>query len=298
MPLASLRVFAAAAQHLSVSRAADALGVTASAVSMQIKTLEDYLRVPLLRRRGRNIELTAEGARLLPRVERGLRELEEAIDDARADRSEGEIAITTLASLLQQWLLSRLPDFENRHPCLDVVVHTSVDLVDLRQSRLQAAIRMGHGVWPGLHVEKLFDEWLLPVCTPALLERHGPVDRIEDLRPYRLIHSTSEPWSTWLLNHTGQDRPVRAQAFDDSVSVIRAAEAGQGLALARWTLIDNELRTGRLVTASRRMVQSEWSYYFVCVPDYLGVDKVNRFREWLSGQARAFSPPPGTVRRD
>ena len=149
-PIGSLRVFAAVAQHMSVSRAADALGVTASAVSMQLKTLEDYLQLPLLRRRGRNLELTPEGERLLPRVERGLRELEEAIDAARGDRCEGEISVTTLASFMQQWLMPRLPDFQSRHPKLQVTIHTSAEPVDLRQSRLQAAIRMGRGQWPGL----------------------------------------------------------------------------------------------------------------------------------------------------
>ncbi len=166
---------------------------------MQIKTLEDYLQVPLLRRRGRFLSLTAEGERLLPRVERGLRELEDAIDAARGDRCEGEVSITTLASFMQQWLMPRLPDFQARHPNLEIVVHTSADPVDLRQSRLQAAIRMGRGAWPGLSAEKLLDEWLVPVCSPALLERHGPVEGADDLRPYRLIHSTSEPWSSWLL---------------------------------------------------------------------------------------------------
>jgi LysR family glycine cleavage system transcriptional activator len=229
-PIGSLRVFAAVAQHMSVSRAADALGVTASAVSMQLKTLEDYLQLPLLRRRGRNLELTPEGERLLPRVERGLRELEEAIDAARGDRCEGEISVTTLASFMQQWLMPRLPDFQSRHPKLQVTVHTSAEPVDLRQSRLQAAVRMGRGQWPGLHAEKLLDEWLVVVCAPALLARHGSVRTAEDLRPYRLVHSTSEPWSAWLLDHGDQRDLVRTALYDDSVTVIRAAEAGQGLA--------------------------------------------------------------------
>ena len=279
---------------MSVSRAADALGVTASAVSMQIKTLEDYLQVPLLRRRGRFLSLTAEGERLLPRVERGLRELEDAIDAARGDRCEGEVSITTLASFMQQWLMPRLPDFQARHPNLEIVVHTSADAIDLRQSRLQAAIRMGRGAWPGLSAEKLLDEWLVPVCSPALLERHGPVEVAADLRPYRLIHSTSEPWSSWLLDHGDRRDLAQVASFDDSVTVIRAAEAGQGLALARWSLVEPELRLERLTVASRRVVQSELSYYFVCVPDYLKVEKIKLLRQWLMSQARAFPSPTGS----
>ena len=153
---------------------------------------------------------------------------------------------------------------------------------------------MGRGTWPGLHAEKLLDEWLVPVCTPALLERHGPVRAAEDLRPYRLIHSTSEPWSSWLLDHGDQRDLCAPRSFDDSVTVIRAAEAGQGLALARWSLVESELRLGRLAFASERVVQSELAYYFVCLPDYLKVEKVQLLRHWLSEQARAF---PAAARR-
>src|SRR4029453_13229966 len=117
---------------------------------------------------------------------------------------------------------------QSRHPKLELTVHTSAETVDLRQSRLQAAIRMGRGHWPGLHAEKLLDEWLVLVCAPALLARHGPVRTAADLRPYRLVHSTSEPWSSWLLDHDDQRDLARTALYDDSVTVIRAAEAGQG----------------------------------------------------------------------
>jgi LysR family glycine cleavage system transcriptional activator len=292
-PIGSLRVFAAVAQHMSVTRAADALGVTASAVSMQLRTLEEYLQLPLLRRRGRNLELTPEGERLLPRVERGLRELEEAIDAARGDRCEGEISVTTLASFMQQWLMPRLPEFQSRHPKLEITIHTSTEPVDLRQSRLQAAIRMGRGQWPGLHAAKLLDEWLVPVCAPALLARHGPVRSADDLRHYRLIHSTSEPWSAWLLDHDDRRDLGRSALYDDSVTVIRAAEASQGLALARWSLVESELRLGRLALASERIAQSELAYWFACLPEYLKVEKVRLLKTWLADQARAFPAPPG-----
>lgn len=286
-------MFVAVAQQLSVSRAADALGVSASAVSMQIRTLEEYLQLPLLRRRGRNIELTPEAERLLPRVERGLRELEEAIDAARGDRCEGEVSVTVLPSFMQQWLMPRLPDFQSHHPKLQITVHTSTETVDLRQSRQQAAVRMGRGRWAGLHAEKLLDEWLVLVCSPALLKRNGPVRVAADLRPWRLVHSTSEPWSSWLLEHDEQRDLARTALFDDSVTVIRAAEAGQGLALARWSLVASELRLGRLVLASERVVQSELSYWFACLPEYLEVEKVRLLRDWLGEQARAFARPPG-----
>jgi LysR family glycine cleavage system transcriptional activator len=290
-PLGSLRVFVAVAQQLSVSRAADLLGVSASAVSMQLKALEDYLRVPLLRREGRQLELTAEGERLLPPVERALRELEDAIDEIRADRRGGELAVTMTPAFLQQWLLPRLPDFRARYADIELSLHTSDDVIDLRQSRIQGAVRLSKNDWPGLHVEKLMDEWLVPVCTRELLDRHGPVERAEDLRRYRLVHSTWWPWSVWISSGVDRERPLPGITFDDSIAVFRAAEGGQGLALARWSLVAGDVEAGRLVIASSRAVRSEWSFWFVCRPDYAEVEKVSVFRQWLRQQAAGFSLP-------
>src|SRR5207248_4497310 len=180
--LASLRVFVAVAEHKSFTRGADALGVTASAASMQVQALEDYLRVPLLRRNGRQVELTPQGALLRPKVEQALADLERAIDEARADRGSGPLRVTTIASFLAQWLLPRLPDFTSHHAGIDVQIHTSTELIDFVKTGMDAAIRFGAGTWPRLHVQKLFDEWLVPVCTPALLQRHGPIAEARDLK--------------------------------------------------------------------------------------------------------------------
>src|SRR5688572_595817 len=166
LPLASLRVFVATAEHLSFSRAASILGVTIGAVSMQIRALEEYLSAPLFRRRGRVVQLTGEGERLLPKVKSSLEALERAVDEARADGRTGPLMVSMLASYLQQWLLPRLPDFNEKHPDIDLRLHTSASLVDFLRSEVQIAIRFGTGQWPQLHAEKLLDEWLVPVCSP------------------------------------------------------------------------------------------------------------------------------------
>ena len=178
---------------------------------MQVQALEDYLRVPLLRRNGRQVELTPQGALLRPKVEQALADLERAIDEARADRGSGPLRVTTIASFLAQWLLPRLPDFTSHHAGIDVQIHTSTELVDFVKTGMDAAIRFGAGTWPRLHVQKLFDEWLVPVCTPALLQRHGPIAEARDLKRYRLLHSTYEPWTAWLLEG-GPDEVSRPSA--------------------------------------------------------------------------------------
>src|SRR6516164_10400902 len=198
-PLASLRVFVAVAQHKSFTRGADALGLTTSAASMQVQALEEYLRVTLFSRNGRQVELTSEGERLRPKVEHALAELERAIDEARADRGAGPLRVTTLAFFLAQWLLPRLADFTAQHPGIDVQIHTSVKLVDFVKSGMDAGIRFGPGTWPHMYAQKLLDEWLVPVCAPRLLQRHGPISEARDLRRYNLLHSPYEPWTAWLL---------------------------------------------------------------------------------------------------
>jgi LysR family transcriptional regulator, glycine cleavage system transcriptional activator len=295
-PLGSLRVFVAVAEHKSFTRGADALGVTASAASMQIQALEDYLRVPLFRRNGRQVELTAAGEMLRPKVEQALADLERAIDEARADRGSGPLRITTVASFLAQWLLPRLPDFTTRHARIDVQVHTSTELVDFVKTGMDAGIRFGGGSWPRLHCEKLIEEWLVPVCTPALLKRHGPIGEARDLTRYKLLHSPYEPWTAWLLEGRPDEVwPSSGAAFDDAVAIVRAAEAGQGLALSRWSMVADGVGLGRLAVAGRA-VHSAHTYYLVCPPAHLALEKVARFREWLTGECARFPSPPQVAR--
>jgi LysR family transcriptional regulator, glycine cleavage system transcriptional activator len=291
-PLASLRVFVAVAEHRSFTRGADALGVTASAASMQVQALEEYLRLPLFRRNGRQVELTAQGALLRPKVEQALADLERAIDEARADRGSGPLRVTTIASFLAQWLLPRLPDFTSQHTGVDVQIHTSTELVDFVKTGMDAGIRFGGGTWPRLHAQKLFDEWLVPVCTAALLQGNGPIAEARDLRRYKLLHSTYEPWTAWLLEGGPEEVwPSSGAAFDDAIAIVRAAQSGQGLALSRWSLVADEVTMGRLAVAGRA-VRSAHAYHFVCPPAHLALEKVAAFREWLATAGARFPSPP------
>ena len=291
LPLNALRVFEAVATHLSFAEAAEALHVTPAAVSMQIRTLEQYLRVPLFRRSARAIALSAEGALLLPGVRRGLAELQQAIQHLRQHRSGGVLNISTLASWLQKWLMPRLPQFYTRHPDIELAIHTSSTAVDFSQGNFHAALRMSLGPTPGLYNEKLMDEWFLPVCSPALLARHGPVRTPADLKRYPLLRSSDESWSMW--RHPGMDTDWRERgaAFDDSLTVLAAAEQGQGLALTRWTLAAPDLGNGRLVRASAQILPCPRAYYFVCPENYLELPKVQQLLAWLREAAAAFPGP-------
>ena len=280
----------AVAEHLHFTRAADALGVTASAASMQIQSLEEYLGIPLFRRHGRLIALTEHGARLLPKIRDGLAALQGAISEARAIPGQGPLKISTLGSFLTQWLMARLPKFEALHPDIDLSLETSTALVDFGKSEMHAAIRLGAGSWPGLHSEKVMDEWLVPVCQPALLAKLGPVTDHADLKRYRLLHSVSERWSDWLLDGAHDEAASRIST-DDSTAIVRAAEAGSGLALARWSLVADDVRLGRLAVASKKFAPFNLAYYFVCPPKHRDLPRVAAFHAWLRAEAATHSSP-------
>ena len=292
LPLNALRVFEAVATRLSFAEAADSLHVTPAAVSMQIKTLEDYLQVPLFRRAGRSIELTPEGSQLLPGIRRGLTDLQTALHQLRQSRCAGTLNISTVASLLQKWLLPRLPQLHDRHEDLQLRVHTSRRPVDFSQTDFHGAIRMATGPTPGLYNEKLLDEWFVLVCSPELYRRLGAVQSHDDLKRYPLLRSSDEPWQLWNRPDIERDWKEHGTAFDDSVTILTAAEQGQGLALTRWCLAAGDIKLGRLALASPVALPCPRSYYFVCPESYLAMPKLQGLLEWLREMARDSPLPP------
>ena len=296
LPLAALRVFACVAARHSFSGAAETLHLSTAAVSMQIKALEEYLQVQLLRRTSHSVELTAEGERLVPYIQRGLDELEQGFNTVRAARSGGVLVVSLLTSFMHSWLVTRLPDFFAAHPEIDLRFQCSGELADFARSDVHIAIRMGAGRWPRLHSEKLFTEYLVPLCSPALLAQHGPLAGPGSTGSYPLLHSSSEPWEMWTEGISYAERwPVSGAAFDDSLAVLTSAAHGQGLVLNRWTLAQPYLATGQLVMASDCAIPYGYDSYCVCPPAYLELSKVQTFWQWLLRHAAQMPPPPRIV---
>jgi LysR family glycine cleavage system transcriptional activator len=211
----------------------------------------------------------------------------------RQNRSAGPLNISTVASFLQKWLLPRLPQFYARHPNVELSIHTSPIAVDFVQGSFHAALRMSSRPTPGLYNEKLLDEWFLPVCSAELLARHGPLRVPADVKRYPLLRSSDESWSMWLNPGSESDWRERGTAFDDSLTVLAAAEQGQGLALTRWTLAAQDLGNGRIVRASKDVLPCPLAYYFVCPEGYLALPKLQQLLEWLREAAAAFPRPLG-----
>src|SRR6188474_1904114 len=189
LPLNALRAFEAVAAHLSF---------TTAAVSSHIKSLEEFLETPLFVRHSRSVRLTPQGARLLPGIQRGMGELTRAVEQLRQNRSSGLLNISLLGSFLQKWLLPRLGDFYQKHPEVDLRFNASRELIDFMSTDFHAAVRYGRGDWPQIRSEKMLDDWLFPVASPALVSKLGPIETLGDFGKYPLLHSSSEPWVEWL----------------------------------------------------------------------------------------------------
>ena len=135
------------------------------------------------------------------------------------------------------------------------------------------------------------DEWFLPVCTRELLQKYGPLRDAADLKRFPLLHSSDEDWSLWLNPGDALEWQERGTAFDDSLTVLAGAEQGLGLALTRWSLVAQDLTSGRIVQASERVAPCPRAYYFVCPETYVTMPKVQQFKSWLHEMVAAFARP-------
>jgi LysR family glycine cleavage system transcriptional activator len=291
LPLNALRVFEAVATRLSFGEAAEALNVTPAAVSQQIKALEDYLQMPVLRRSGRKVELTPEGARLLPGIRAGLDSLVVALREMRMMRASGIINVSTLSSLMQKWMTPRLHRLHAKFPDLQVDWHTSRETVDFTRSDFHAAVRLGEGQTPGLDYEKLMDEWIVVVASPEIYKRHGSIDGRASLKGIPMLQAKDEPWARFEKSAAPTPWPAGPTIIDDSVSVLSAVIEGLGYAPARWSIAAHDLQAGRVVLASKTIVPSRFRYWFVCPPSYSDLPMVCALRQWLKEEAAAFPTP-------
>lgn len=291
LPLNALRTFEAVANHMSFAKGAEFLNVTPAAVSTQIRALEQRLNQPLFRRHGRRISLTEAGHKLLPGVQRGLAELRQAVEVISHDDLEGVLNLSMMPSFLQKWLMQRLPDFYSTNPQIDLRINVENALVNFNQSDMHAAVRLGGGNWPGLKSVKLMDDWILPVCSKRLLKKVDPIKSIKDLQKHDLLFAPSKAWDPWFRKFGESSRNTRWSLLNDSISIMMAAEQGEGIALTRWSLASREIQARRLVRPIDAMVKADWSHYFVAPSHYFDLPKVAAFRDWMVDQASRFEPP-------
>lgn len=287
-PLNALRVFDAAARHLSFTRAAEELFVTQAAVSHQIKSLEDFLGLKLFRRRNRSLLLTEEGQSYFLDIKEIFSQLTEATRKLQARSAKGALTVSLPPSFAIQWLVPRLSSFNSAYPGIDVRIQAVDRQEDKLADDVDVAIFYGRGNWPGLRVEKLYAEYLLPVCSPLLLTGEKPLKTPEDLAKHTLLHDASRrDWQAYTrqlgLNHINvQQGPI----FSHSAMVLQAAIHGQGIALANNVMAQSEIEAGRLVCPFNDVLVSKNAFYLVCHDSQAELGKIAAFRQWILAKAR------------
>lgn len=293
-----LRAFEAAARHLSYVRAAEELGVTPAAVGQQVRALESRLGMELFRRiPGPPVRLilTDEAQSALRDIREGFERLAIGIRRLEQAKTGGIVTVTVSPSFGAKWLLPRLHRFTAKHPDLDVRLDATDRLVDLAAGDADVGVRYGSGRWAGLQAHLLFDEEIFPVCSPSILQSGRPLRNPSDLRHHTLIHDSTikfdsdfPSWRAWLgmARVRGVD-PERGLAINSSVAVTQAALEGQGVALGRSVVVNDDLAAGRLIRLFPAVeCQLNWAYYAVHRPGAERVAKTSAFLEWLVAEAR------------
>lgn len=294
--LAALRVFEAAGRHLSFTNAAAELYVTTSAVSRQIRALEEELGRPLFERQARGLVLTKEGAAYLAEVGDALRRLDRASGAFRGDGSRRTLRLSVLASFAGNWLVPRLPAFERAHPAIDVAMEATTRYADFARDPVDLAIRFGTGPWEGLHSEPLFPLEFYVVCRPDRPRGTPPLRTPADLAHHTWLEEVHIPdaWPLWLAAAGVPDlEPARRLTYDHAQLMLDAAMAGQGVALTSDVIAERALREGRLVRPFATTATAPWTYHLVMRPDERRDPAVAAFRDWIVAEVAAWRARAG-----
>ncbi|MFN3771102.1 MAG: transcriptional regulator GcvA [Ectopseudomonas guguanensis] len=282
-PLSALRAFEAAARHESAKQAAEELSVTATAISHQIRALEESLGVALFLRKPRKLELTLAGRELQQVLESAFDSIGAAVERLSAAPRRHAVTLSTTPAVAVRWLLSWVCLLRDSHPDIDLRIHASHEPVALDGVTADIAIRYGDGRWPGLVAEKLFDNTFIPACSP-LLGLHDAAD----LPRHTLIHFRNQAvisapldWAVWQKKAQVPGLDVSAGlVFSDETHAVSAAVGAQGVALMSRQLIEDELREGRLVQPFGP--ELEGKPFFLVYPESRRNDpSIQAVREWI-----------------
>jgi LysR family transcriptional regulator, glycine cleavage system transcriptional activator len=286
LPIKAICVFHAVARAGSISKAADELSVTPSAVSQQIQALEVQLGISLLNKIGRRVVLTEAGERYFAMITDDIDGIEEATSIIRGHRTVTTLTVRATPTLSNKWLLPRLGTFLDAHPELEVRLDATNQPTDFNSELVDIEIRHGDGRWSGLFVEGLVEENFWPVCAPSYAAEGSLVPK--DVLGFRLIHSVKSQaqWQPWLVRAgVVHDFRWKRVLFDRSHMAIDAACDGMGIALESNLMMWRELRDGRLtcpvISPPTVSLTTQW---IVCPPDHLRHKKVRIFLDWVRSE--------------
>jgi LysR family glycine cleavage system transcriptional activator len=281
-PVSSLVAFEAAARLGSVSAAARELHLTQSAVSRQIKALEQHLDVALFIRENQSLKLTSGGMKYALEVRDGLYRLTEASMRLRANPLGGTLSLGILPTFGTRWLAPRLPDFLSAHPEIIVNLMTRLGPFDFHKDGLDAAIHFGHNDWQGTDSLFLRHEVVIPVCAPQIAKKFAFVVP-DDLRNAPLLHMLTRPeaWERWFKLHGASSKPVAGMMVDQFATAAQLARSGLGVALIPEFLVEQELSNGDLIRALDLPMELAESYYLVWPNFGAKHTPLEAFKLWL-----------------
>ncbi|TGP22083.1 MULTISPECIES: transcriptional regulator GcvA [unclassified Mesorhizobium] len=288
----ALRTFEAAARHLNFTRAADELGLTPAAVSHQIKEIEDQLDLVLFTRTSRTIRLTEAGNVLHEASVDALDLLGRAVSRARKmSRGTALLKITLDAQFATKWLMRRVDDFRRQRPGIELRFDITSKLREFERDDVDVGIRFGAGKYPGLCADRLFENVIIPVCSPALLRAGPPLKEPRDLFRHTLAHIewarqgiTWPNWRMWMAAAGVDDfDDSRTIVFDTSTDVVQAALDGIAVALADFAMVAKDLSEGRLIRPFELGIKVAPEFaYFLVYPEAMKDDaRIIAFRDWL-----------------
>ena len=288
-PTATLRAFEVATRHSTFTSASEELHVTQSAVSHQLKHLEELWGLQLFQR-GKSLTLTPAGATLAPIVREFFMNLDTALAELHEQKGRVRLKVSTTYSFALKWLLPRLPDLSQQHPEILVTLDTTDKAISFSSTDADVAIRLGNGHYPGLYSEFLFREFIFPVASPALLSRFGmPRTPSELLRYPLLIRDGADlvpKWEHWFQQVGLGTSPLKESVrFADTNMTVEAALLGQGVALVRSGHVQAEIADGRLCRLFDVPLASPVAYYFVCPKGIEAQPHIVSVRQWLLQQA-------------
>jgi len=298
-PLGALRAFEAAARHASFKKAASELAVTPTAVSHQIKLLEETLGRRLFERRTRHVALTTDGQTLYPVLQNGFNAFDDVWQRLTGQNRRRTLTLSATSAFTAKWLVPKAAAFRQAHPGLDLRLHASEELADLAHGEADLAIRYGQGPFPGLVSAPLLTEKFAPLCSPALNVRtfrdltRTPLLHAE----WRRIDSRTPTWPHWQrAARRGTDDPSlrhlntqSGTSFTDDNHVIEAAIAGHGIALLSLTLVSGEIARGLLVQPFGPVLDG-YANHLVCTPGAAKNEDVKILRAWLADMAKQECP--------
>jgi LysR family glycine cleavage system transcriptional activator len=283
--LNALRAFEVAARHMSFKTAAEELNVSQSAVSHQVKALEDNLGIALFARKTRAVELTRKGKLYYPILRNAFDTIAEGTAMILEEKSVAVLTVQVYSTFTMRWLLPRLARFQNSNENVQVRLHTAQLDVNFEQNDVDAAIMIGHLPAGGLHHDYLFDSELSPVCSPAYLERKGPITCPAELsqHPILQVYPSAQDWHVWLeANNVTGVNPEAAQLLESYDISLTSAAQGMGIALGQQPYIARDLQSGSLVELFPEMrVHNPKRWFLVCRRDKHNQPKMTLFREWL-----------------